>query len=69
MTLPVSLTQGPSNKSDLDLITTQKLKVYLTGKVTYDDVFREHHWVTFCAFLTPDLLIFMNCPEGNETDD
>ena len=46
------------------------VKLTVIGKVTYDDVFKHHHWVTFCYELDPgDLTTYNLCRYGNDIDD
>jgi hypothetical protein len=47
-----------------------KVRVYFTGRINYNDVFGRPHWTTFCAYHTygQDLKLFNVCPTGNEMD-
>jgi len=42
-------------------------RIYVYGRIEYDDVFGIHHWATFCQFyLASGAYTF--CPNYNETD-
>jgi hypothetical protein len=43
--------------------------IYILGRVTYDDVFGQSHWATFCLFVRPDLLRMGRCGQFWDTDD
>jgi hypothetical protein len=53
-------------KQDLDILRTKTL--YVHGKITYDDIFGCHHWITYCAYLKDDWSGYAFCSEGNDTD-
>jgi hypothetical protein len=48
-------------------IITLRRRVFVFGRVEYDDVFSGHHWYNFCMYLTPGGS-FANCPFHNEID-
>jgi hypothetical protein len=54
---------------DVERINDQKLRIYANGRVEYDDVFGEHHWIVFCKFLLSggDFAICQE-PEHNQQD-
>jgi hypothetical protein len=51
---------------DLAVLKTKTLSVH--GKLTYDDIFGCHHWVTYSTYLKPDWSGYAFYPEGNDTD-
>lgn len=56
------------SKKDADLINTQKVRIYLSARIEYDDVFGTHHWTTFCDFyLTSGM--FANYSKYNGMDN
>jgi hypothetical protein len=48
-------------------IVTLRRRVFVFGRVEYDDVFSGHHWYNYCMYLTPGGA-FANCPFHNEFD-
>jgi hypothetical protein len=48
-------------------VVSMKVRVYVHGRVEYDDVFGVHHWLTFCSFLLPGQACAI-CPYHNEID-
>jgi hypothetical protein len=63
----------PAAKMDqptLDSLNSGKLAVAVYGLVTYDDVFGDSHWLTFCKVIHTDGKAWDDCPEGgNDTGD
>jgi hypothetical protein len=55
-------TEAPYLKGDL--------RVWVTGEITYSDVFGRPHWTRFCFShdKTQNLLLFSGCSDGNEID-
>jgi hypothetical protein len=53
-------------KEDLDVLKTKTLSVH--GKITYDDIFGCHHWITYCAYLKDDWTGYAFCNVNNDTD-
>jgi hypothetical protein len=52
---------------DVERIDNMKARVYVYGRIEYEDVSGMAHWVNFCTFLLPggDFAI---CPKYNEMD-
>jgi len=57
----------PFTSTDLDRIISQKVRMYVHGRVEYDDVFGANHWINFCTFLLPTGA-WATCPDHNEMD-
>jgi hypothetical protein len=66
-TIPVSNGE-PVPQKDLDVLTKGELSVFFYGAGTYEDVFGQFHWFTFCQFMdrTKDIRI---CQTNNDTGD
>jgi hypothetical protein len=45
-----------------------KRTLYVFGRITYDDIFGKHHWVTYCLRLSDDRTQYQFCEEHNDTD-
>jgi hypothetical protein len=58
---------GPLNEDDVKQITSETARVFLHGRVEYDDVFGVHHWQNYCGFLVPMGVIAI-CPYHTEMD-
>lgn len=58
-----------ATKKEVDDLINEKAVLYITGSVTYRDIFKKSHWSTFCLQLRPDRTAFNWCKTGNETDD
>lgn len=41
---------------------------FVHGIVHYDDIFKRHHWVTYCHYFDPDINNFRSYYEHNDTD-
>lgn len=50
----------------LDDIAAQKMIVAVFGSVTYDDIFAQSHWYTFCRWMAPDHAIWEDCASGGD---
>jgi hypothetical protein len=46
-----------------------KVTVYVWGRVTYDDVFKRHHWFTFCGVTDSEREGYGPCEAGNHADE
>ncbi|HEY1936598.1 MAG TPA: hypothetical protein VGJ33_01530 [Candidatus Angelobacter sp.] len=44
------------------------MRVMFHGKITYKDIFEEHHWLTFCQEYDPNVGRFMIYKRHNEAD-
>jgi hypothetical protein len=55
------------SQEDYDRIMTEKVRVYVHGRVEYTDVFGVAHWANFCNFLLSGGG-FAICPYHNEID-
>jgi hypothetical protein len=53
-------------KADMDTFNTRTMWVH--GRITYDDIFGRHHWLTYCTSLTAGW-VWAFCSEHNDTDD
>jgi len=54
----------------LDLFKSKKFNIYSHGRIEYEDIFGDHHWMTYCSYLPyPSISSFAFCPEHNENDD
>jgi hypothetical protein len=54
----------------LDLFKNKKFGIYAHGRIEYDDIFGDSHWMTYCSYLPyPSIGTFAFCSEHNETDD
>jgi len=38
---------------DVRRIDSMEVRIYVYGRIRYEDVFGSHHWVDFCTFLLP----------------
>lgn len=56
-------------KADLAAIRDRKFTVFVYGAVLYEDVFGDHHWLTFCQKARSDLLGWNPCESHNDTGD
>jgi hypothetical protein len=59
--------QAPFTSDDFDRVINLKVRIYLHGRIEYDDVFGVHHWLTFCSFLLPGGA-YAVCAYHNEID-
>jgi hypothetical protein len=56
--------------SNISLLLLQQTRIYVSGLITYDDIFRRPHWTTYCAWLSvPFNGQFNRCETHNDTDD
>jgi|1185.fasta_scaffold337229_1 hypothetical protein len=46
------------------------VRIWVTGRIEYEDVFGRHHWLVFCAYHLPQqgLALFSFCQTGNYID-
>lgn len=58
-----------STSVDEYLRAERKLTIYAWGRVTYDDVFMRHHWLTFCIMTNSATAGYVKCEQGNESDE
>ncbi|MGH9689879.1 MAG: hypothetical protein ACRD4C_02025 [Candidatus Acidiferrales bacterium] len=54
---------------NLDALESQAVEVFIYGSVTYEDVFGNHHWLTFCRIMLPDGSGWNPCKTYNDTGD
>lgn len=59
--------EQPINVTAYAEIKSNEVTQYSHGRVTYDDVFGKHHWVTYCDLLLPTGA-WANCKTNNEVD-
>lgn len=57
-------------QKQMDLFQGEKFGIYAHGRIEYEDIFGNPHWITYCSYI-PNPLIggFAFCAEHNETDD
>jgi hypothetical protein len=56
--------------SYISLLQLELTRIYVSGIITYDDIFSKPHWVTYCAWLrVPFDGQFNRCNSHNDTDD
>lgn len=53
---------------DLDNIKSGDWSIYAFGKLEYDDIFRVHHWTTYCFFISRKDT-WESCRQHNDADD
>lgn len=58
---------GPFTETDIKQITSFQIRVYIHGRLEFDDAFGIHHWRNFCALLLPTGA-FSLCKFHNEID-
>jgi hypothetical protein len=66
--LPITTNYGLTRQL-WSAIEQGKRSIFAHGKVTYEDVFGDHHWMTFCQEFSTELNRFAIYDEHNETDD
>jgi hypothetical protein len=54
------------NWSELE---NRTISIFVHGKIAYEDVFGEQHWMTFCFMYEPSIKKFAVYDRHNETDD
>ena len=60
----------PLPQAGFDVLQSGAQKMYVHGRIDYEDIFHVPHWLTFCAMLiVPFNGHFGFCREHNETDD
>jgi hypothetical protein len=57
----------PLKEDDIKQVTSNQVRIFVHGRVEYDDVFGFHHWQSFCSFLLPTGAMAV-CPENNDID-
>lgn len=60
---------GTIQEIDFNRISSQQVKLFVHGKITYDDIFSNEHWTTFCYYLVAEASGWAACKEYNDTDD
>ncbi len=61
---------APLTQEIIDKISSGELKIFVHGKLDYQDIFGDPHWTTYCAQLTvPFNGQFLRCETHNDTDD
>ena len=54
----------------LDELIAGKFSLYAHGRIGYEDIFGQPHWVEYCAILPVPLIgAFAFCDDHNDTDD
>jgi len=68
----VSMTIPPFTRlidqSKLDALKNGTAMMYFFGKITYDDIFHNQHFTTFCFFLESSLTDMATCPTYNDAN-
>lgn len=68
-TMPFKTPHEKITDEDINLLIQQKLKMYITGIIHYEDVFGHAHTTKFCVFNTSfDSLAFRPCSRYNTMD-
>lgn len=59
------------NEADVAAYTKSPITfvLYAWGRVTYDDIFRHHHWMTFCGRYNSTKNAYDACEHGNDMDE
>ncbi len=52
-----------------ELVRSGTQGVVVTGIIRYDDIFRSHHWTSFCYGVRGQNFAFSPCPKYNDCDD
>jgi hypothetical protein len=69
MTINLNTTKGVSmNKETMEQLGKEDYVIYVYGKIIYDDVFGESHWIKFCSYLRADFKGYDIYSEYNEID-
>lgn len=55
-------------QSARDEILANGVRIFIYGRIEYDDVFGNHHWQNFCQFLLNGGAFAM-CPDHNDMDN
>jgi len=57
-------------QAEIDGLISGKEVVWMHGEITYDNIFKQPHWLTFCYYRTVSggHPRFETCKEGNDTD-
>lgn len=53
----------------LNIFSSKQEIIFFYGFVTYDDIFRREHWLTFCHAMEPDGKTWDTCHVYNDTGD
>jgi hypothetical protein len=62
--------KGTWTDTDIATLKNPDCKYYVFTKITYDDIFGQHHWTHMCGFWNSDNPPTLRvCPAYNETDD
>jgi hypothetical protein len=65
---PVPPTRKIQTMTKEDLAALKAVTLSVHGKITYDDIFGRHHWITYCVYLRDDWSGYSFCSENNDTD-
>lgn len=57
-----------ASKADIENIVSGNYIIYVFGKISYQDIFRNQHTTTYCMFLDRDLTTLHDCNINNEAD-
>lgn len=57
------------NQEVLNIFSSKQEIIFFYGFVTYDDIFRREHWLTFCHAMEPDGKAWDTCHVYNDTGD
>jgi hypothetical protein len=70
--LPDAKTKQPAlfSQEQLDIFKSKKSVIYAHGRIEYEDIFGNIHWMTYCSYLPfPPISSMAFCAEHNDTDD
>jgi hypothetical protein len=60
---------GVMTPAIFDALESGKLKIYIFGKIAYEDVFNCGHWTQYCFVFKPDTKSFLECNTHNAVDN
>jgi hypothetical protein len=47
----LTASSGELGQAEIDALRSGEQRIFVYGKMTYDDIFKQHHWTTFCSVL------------------
>jgi hypothetical protein len=63
-----SPTEGELTQANIDMLKSGAYVIKYYGRISYNDVFGNHHMTTFCLYVTPDLTNASSCDSYNQAD-
>lgn len=71
-TFEIAIPPTVLDQPTFEAVDKGKFRLYVWGRVDYDDVFREPHWLTFCyswdGKSIRDAHVVETCPNHNDSD-